>query len=203
MFLTADIKPDEKLAVMVFIHGGGYSGGSSIAVGPDFLIDQHVILVTLNYRLGVFGFLSLDSPDYSGNMGLKDQQFALKWVHENVDHFSGDNARVTLIGPSAGGASVHFQIFSAESRKYFRNAIPMSGSVDDFWASYGDNDHLAMAYKIAEELGDPKHSFKELVEFLKAVQVDKIAKYSGLNDFSRRTCQTVFSPIVESKMHAL
>lgn len=100
----ADIKPDEKLAVLFFIHGGGYieGSGNDLFHGNDFIVEQNVILVTINYRLGIFGFLSLDLPDYSGNMGLKDQQMALEWISENIDRFGGDNERITLVGHSAG-----------------------------------------------------------------------------------------------------
>lgn len=100
----ADVKLDQKLPVLFFIHGGGYLTGASneFLNGADFIIEQHVILVTVNYRLGIFGFLSLDSPDYSGNMGLKDQQLALKWVSENIEHFGGDVERITVFGHSAG-----------------------------------------------------------------------------------------------------
>lgn len=99
-----NVKTDEKLAVLFYIHGGGYVEGASddILNGADFIIEQQVILVTVNYRLGMFGFLSLDSPDYSGNMALKDQQVALKWVKENIEHFGGDNELITVFGHSAG-----------------------------------------------------------------------------------------------------
>lgn len=98
------MKPGEKLAVLFFIHGGGYVEGSSndYFYGPDFIVEKHTILVTMNYRLGLLGFLSLDTPEYSGNMGLKDQQLALKWVNSNIGRFGGDNKRVTVFGESAG-----------------------------------------------------------------------------------------------------
>lgn len=86
------------------IHGGSYRAGSSddFFFGPDFLVEKQTILVTMNYRLGILGFLSLNSTEYSGNMGLKDQQLALKWIHSNIRHFGGDNKRITIIGQSAG-----------------------------------------------------------------------------------------------------
>lgn len=89
---------------MFWIHGGAFYelSGNDFLFGPDFLIEQNVIVVTINYRLGVFGFLSLDTPEYSGNMGLKDQQMALKWVYENIDQFHGDKHRITIFGESAG-----------------------------------------------------------------------------------------------------
>lgn len=100
----ANISSNEKLAVLMFIHGGGYVEGSSdeFFYGHDFLIEKQIILVTMNYRLGMFGFLSLGLPEYSGNMGLKDQQMALKWLNENIDSFGGDNKRITILGHSAG-----------------------------------------------------------------------------------------------------
>lgn len=66
------------------------------------LMEKDVILVTFNYRLGVLGFLSLDLPEYSGNMALKDQQLALKWTSENIAYFGGDKNRITIFGQSAG-----------------------------------------------------------------------------------------------------
>lgn len=103
-FPLAERNSDEKLAVLFFIHGGGYTEGSSndIFYGPDFIIEKDTILVTFNYRLGPLGFLSLGSAEYSGNMGLKDQQLALKWTHANIDRFDGDNQRITILGHSAG-----------------------------------------------------------------------------------------------------
>lgn len=90
--------------MLFFIHGGGYSEGASddYYSGPDFIVEKQTIVVTINYRLGILGFLSLDTPEYSGNMGLKDQQLALKWISSNIDKFGGDNKRITIFGQSAG-----------------------------------------------------------------------------------------------------
>ncbi|XP_031637231.1 esterase B1-like [Contarinia nasturtii] len=128
----SDVK--SKLAVLFFIHGGGYTEGSyhDSIFGPDFIVEKETILVTINYRLGAFGFLSLDSPEYSGNMGLKDQQLALKWIHANIGRFGGDNKRITVFGQSAGGSATNYHMLSAESRKYFRNGILMSGSAFNY-----------------------------------------------------------------------
>lgn len=89
---------------MVYIFGGGFTrgNGDDQIVGPDFLIEKDVILVSFNYRVGIFGFMSLGTPEYSGNMGLKDQQLAMKWTYENIEYFGGDNSQITLSGHSAG-----------------------------------------------------------------------------------------------------
>lgn len=89
---------------MFWIHGGAYFtfSGNEYFNGPDFLIEQDVILVTCNYRLFILGFLSLNTPEYSGNMGLKDQQMALKWTFDNIEEFNGDSRRITVFGESAG-----------------------------------------------------------------------------------------------------
>lgn len=102
--ISADAKPDERLAVLFFIHGGSFrlGSGDDFFYGPDFIVEKQTILVTINYRLGVLGFLSLNSTEYSGNMGLKDQQLALKWIHSNIERFGGDNKRITIFGQSAG-----------------------------------------------------------------------------------------------------
>lgn len=76
--------------------------GNDQFYGADFFIEKHMILVTINYRLGIFGFLSLNSRDYSGNMGLKDQRIALKWIYENIDYFNGDKNKITVFGQSVG-----------------------------------------------------------------------------------------------------
>lgn len=94
----------KRLPVVASVYGGGFVMGLSddLFFGADLLMEQCVVLVTMNYRLGPFGFLSLAQPEYSGNMGLKDQQLALKWVHDNIYAFGGDKRNVTLIGNSAG-----------------------------------------------------------------------------------------------------
>lgn len=190
---------------MIFLHGGGFAqqSGNSYQFGPDFLIEKGVILITLNSRLGVFGYLSLGTPKYSGNMGLKDQQLALKWIYSNIKSFSGDTRRITLFGVSSGSALTHYHILSRASRKYFRNAILMSGTVNNFWALYGKSDHLQLAYEITMDSGYSVNSLGELILFLKTAPasfiISQIAKYTAGGGFERRTAQIQLAPIVESK----
>lgn len=96
-------KPISTLySVMIFVGGGAYISGDASSYGPDFLIEKDVILVTFNYRIGALGFLSLGTPLYSGNMGLKDQVMAFKWVKRNIRFFGGNPETVTVFGQSAG-----------------------------------------------------------------------------------------------------
>ncbi|MGX7896988.1 carboxylesterase/lipase family protein [Tsuneonella sp. HG222] len=126
----------KRLPVMVWIHGGAFANGmrSSPTYDGARFADEGVILVTLNYRLGIFGFLA--HPDLttqsdvrsSGNFGLEDQLAALRWVAANIAGFGGDPGNVTLFGQSAGGASVLDLVTSQRARGLFRRAIIQSGA---------------------------------------------------------------------------
>lgn len=104
---------------MVWIHGGTFIFGSANNTQADYLMEKPVIIVSVQYRLNVFGFLSLLDDHAKGNAGLKDQQFALRWVQENIQNFGGDPDKVTIFGESAGGASVQYHILSKTSQGPF------------------------------------------------------------------------------------
>ncbi|RXG57880.1 Venom carboxylesterase-6 [Armadillidium vulgare] len=110
--LLALINREENLPVMVFIHGGGFMGLGAYNFAPYVLMNRCIVLVVIQYRLGIFGFLSTEDSVMPGNMGLKDQQLALKWIKENIESFGGDSDRITIFGHSAGGASAHYHILS-------------------------------------------------------------------------------------------
>lgn len=152
----------ERLPVLVWIHGGGFTGGSGSAAvyNGAALASKGIIVVTLNYRLGVYGFLahpelSAESPAHaSGNYALLDQIAALRWVHDNIAAFGGDPSRVTVGGQSAGAASVHHLIASPLAKGLFGRAIAQSGS------GMGEDplDHKtaeARGKELTEEAGDP------------------------------------------------
>ncbi|MDE2596566.1 MAG: carboxylesterase family protein [Sphingomonadales bacterium] len=125
-----------KLPVMVWVHGGGFvNGGSSPAIysGENFARDG-VVLVSINYRLGRYGFFAhpgLAAEGFGGNFGFLDQIAALKWVKANVAAFGGDPARVTVFGESAGGMSMHMLLQSPLARGLFAGAIIESGGGRD------------------------------------------------------------------------
>jgi len=115
--------------VMVWIHGGAFQFGSSSSeeYGPERLLEEDIVLVTINYRLGPFGFLTTGDDIAPPNAGILDQRMALRWVQENIAAFAGDPQRVTLFGESAGGISVTAHMASPGSRGLFHQAIAMSG----------------------------------------------------------------------------
>ena len=122
--------------VMVFIHGGGFVNGAGTEPNYDgtALAAHGVVLVTLNYRLGVFGFLAhpaltREGGGTSGNYGLLDQIEALRWVHRNIAAFGGDPTRVTLFGESAGGTSVAMLLAIPAARGLFQRAILESPAI--------------------------------------------------------------------------
>ncbi|WP_425839283.1 carboxylesterase/lipase family protein [Streptomyces fractus] len=129
--LSAESSPTGR-PVMVYIHGGSFTGGSGDIDASRLSTDGNVIVVSLNYRLGVFGFLGhpgLDtSESSSGNFGLQDQQAGLRWVQHNIAAFGGDPDNVTLFGGSAGAMSVCYQLASPDTVGLFDKAIMESGS---------------------------------------------------------------------------
>lgn len=99
----------DKRPVMVWIHGGAFimGDGDDGAAGPDHFISEDVVYVTINYRLGILGFLSTGDSAAVGNYGMKDMVLALQWVQNNIVNFGGDPDQVTIFGVSAGGVAVH------------------------------------------------------------------------------------------------
>ena len=147
---------DGKLPVMVWIYGGGFTGGSSsmpLTSGTGFA-KQGVILVAANYRVGRFGFfafpaLSQEHPEeLKGNYAYMDQIAALKWVQQNIAAFGGDPNNVTIFGFSAGGVSVHSLLTMPMARGLFQKAIVESG---------GSRDSVLTARPISKDGIDPNY----------------------------------------------
>ncbi len=134
--VTTAAKPNEKLPVFFWIHGGGYGAGSGSEPRHDgeALARKGVVVVTINYRLGVFGFmahpeLTAESPhNASGDQALADMIAALRWVKANAAAFGGDPGNVTIVGESAGSDAVSRMMISPEAKGLFHRAIGESGS---------------------------------------------------------------------------
>nr|CAI5868612.1 unnamed protein product [Callosobruchus analis] len=167
---------------MFFIYGGGFVAGASSEVnfGPYFLMEEEVILVSFNYRVGPYGFLSTGDDFVSGNAGLKDQNLALKWVNQYISYFGGDPTKITIFGQSAGSASCAYHIMSPLSKGLFRGAILYSGTTLSPWA-YQRNHQLwsRNLIKLMDPMNYEKYNTsKTIYEYLKQAPADRINKAS-------------------------
>ena len=140
LYLNAWTRPGQRKApVIVYIHGGAFfiGSGSAPLYDGENLSQESVVFVNLNYRLGPLGFLALpelskESPNHaSGNYGLMDQIFALRWIRDNIDAFGGDPANITIVGQSAGSMSVLALQASPLAKGLFHRAVGMSGAMID------------------------------------------------------------------------
>lgn len=155
---------------MVFIHGGDFivGSGSPEKYCPSFLMSEDIVYVSINYRLGVLGFLQLNdtSLGISGNAGMKDQVLALKWVQTNINKFGGDPNNVTIFGESAGSASVNYHLLSPSSKGLFHKAILQSGCVLNPWSELHPKSHDILKY-----LNLANKSQSEIMETLRKIPV--------------------------------
>lgn len=163
-----------NLPVMVWIHGGGFVGGSSASPNTSGIgfARQGVVLVAMNYRLGRFGFfahpaLGRERPEENkGNYAYMDQIAALQWVKRNIAAFGGDPDNVTIFGFSAGGVSVHSLLASPQARGLFHRAIAQSG---------GSRDSVLTARPMSEDGVDPNYPVSAEtigIQFAKSMGID-------------------------------
>ncbi len=165
--VPADTLADAALPVMVWIHGGSYvTGAGDLPIyDPSALVqEQNVVVVSVTYRLGLFGYLRhAASP---GNLGLLDQRTALQWVQRNIEHFGGDPANVTVFGESAGGDSVAHLMIAEGAAGLMRRAIVMSAPLGLMPGR--DKMYAAMADRVGGL--DPSASQQEVLERTNALQ---------------------------------
>lgn len=188
-----------RFPVMIWFHGGGWIAGAghSEYYGPKFLLDFDLVLVTVNYRLGPLGFLSTEDLECPGNLGLKDQQQAMRWVHENIVYFSGDPNRVTLFGESAGGASVHYHMVSPLSAGLFHRGISQSGNFYNPWTLASPGIAKMRAMTLGKNLGCSIENSKELIECLRTKSAEEII---GIDHLFKKFgyCPMIpFRPVIE------
>lgn len=152
--------------------------GSSEHYNPENFIAEDIVFVTLNYRLNSFGFLNTGDGSVTGNMGLKDQQLAMKWIKNNIHHFNGDANKVTLMGHSAGAASVHYHMLAPSSRGLFSGAISQSGTALARWAFIKNPG--GQAVDLAKKLNCPVNNTNLMVECLRNLSAQDIATVQAL-----------------------
>uniref|UniRef100_A0A8R1HLS6 Carboxylic ester hydrolase n=1 Tax=Caenorhabditis japonica TaxID=281687 RepID=A0A8R1HLS6_CAEJA len=169
--------------VMVFIHGGGFELGSSRDYCAYSLANtlplKDVVLVTINYRLGILGFFTTGDDVCRGNFGLWDQTLALQWVQKHIASFGGNPNNVTIFGQSAGGASVDLLSLSPHSRDLFHKVIPMSGCADTHFAMRTAKNEAKVCREFAEKKGFQGSGTAELVDFLKNLSAATISEKIG------------------------
>ncbi|XP_076173591.1 esterase E4 [Ptiloglossa arizonensis] len=176
---TPVLDKEARKAVMVWFHPGGWNTGMAddMLFGPDFLVENDVVVITVNYRLGALGFLNTGDESALGNAGMKDQVMALKWVKDNIHFFGGCPNRVTIFGASSGGASVQYHMLSPMSEGLFSGAIEQSGTTINPWAiSYNPRE---LAFMLGEALGIRTTDSAELVQKLTEFHVKDIIAASN------------------------
>ncbi|XP_062580478.1 uncharacterized protein LOC134242419 [Saccostrea cucullata] len=165
IFVPHNVSESFKKPVMVWIHGGGFTVGSAhVYDSSELALQGDVIVVTIQYRLGIFGFFSLGRNEALGNYGLWDQMLALEWVHQNIESFGGDPSSVTIFGESAGGASVSLLALIPQNKNRFQRVIAQSGTMTASWAT---TDSTEASYAIGELMGCSKNLTSEFVNCMK------------------------------------
>ncbi|BES89328.1 esterase [Nesidiocoris tenuis] len=188
--------PDGKLLDVIFyIHGGAFTSGAGAIYGPTYLLDRDVVYVNINYRLDVFGFLSLEDDIVPGNNGLKDQNLALKWVNQHISAFGGDPNKITIVGMSAGAGSVHFHVLSPQSKGLFQKAIASSGVAMNPWAFAKAPRENGLA--LAKIVGCPTNDSKLAVECMRSRHAEDLIFAVGQLKKWRSLPLTIFAPVIE------
>lgn len=129
------------MPVIAYIHGGGFTTGSAIISSPRVMMDRDIVFVTINYRLGAFGYLATGTREAPGNAAMKDQVLALRWIKRNIAAFGGDDENITVWGMSAGSISATAHMVSPLAVGLFHRVIAMSGSISS---------HTNMAHNVMD-----------------------------------------------------
>lgn len=149
-------RTEDVVPVLAWIHGGGFTHGSSgqdVNNGAVLAASTGLVVVSFNYRLGFLGFLDTQSTEAPGNVGLLDQNMALRWIRENIDQYGGDASKVTIFGDSAGGMSVHGHLISPISKGLFIRACLMSGTLHGRDFAQTANDSISKGNTVAAAVG--------------------------------------------------
>lgn len=164
-----------SLPVMVWIHGGGLRSGSGSSYNPIDMVKQgKVIVITINYRLGILGFLAHPAFDQEGhniaNYGIMDQQLALRWVKDNIAGFGGNPKNITIFGESGGATSIYANLASPLAAGLFQKAIIQSGFVSDISPKNAED----LGISFAKQVGCDKGTSKETAACLRNLPVSTI-----------------------------
>ncbi|XP_006114180.2 neuroligin-4, X-linked isoform X2 [Pelodiscus sinensis] len=183
---------NSKKPVMVYIHGGSYMEGTGNMIDGSILASYgNVIVATLNYRLGVLGFLSTGDQAAKGNYGLLDQIQALRWIEENIGSFGGDPKRVTIFGSGAGASCVSLLTLSHYSEGLFQKAIIQSGTALSSWAvNYQPAKYTRI---LADKVGCDMLDTTDLVECLRNKNYKELIQQT----ITPATYHIAFGPVID------
>nr|XP_006818593.1 PREDICTED: cholinesterase-like [Saccoglossus kowalevskii] len=192
-----------KKAVVIWMHGGAFYISSGSAPEHDGTVMSalgNIIVVTINYRLGPLGFLSTGDEVATGNYGLLDQRQAIIWVRENIEAFGGDIDRITVMGESAGAASIGLHLLSHGSRGLFKRAIMQSGSGHSPWAIVPSSEVARKrSFALGELVGCSHTTTSQLIQCLRQVPADSLVQAQLLvtNKTGEAKNAIAFTPIVD------
>ncbi|XP_029992389.1 carboxylesterase 3 isoform X2 [Sphaeramia orbicularis] len=173
VYAPAEAAKGDKLPVMVWIHGGGLTvGAASQFDGSPLAAYENMVMVIIQYRLGILGFLSTRDEHAQGNWGFLDQLMALKWVQENVEAFGGDPQTVTVAGESAGGISASILSLSPQAKGLFHRAIFQSGVAT--LGTYTTHDPSVNTKIIANLTGCDRSNTEEMVQCIRAMSKEQL-----------------------------
>uniref|UniRef100_A0ABM0M9G9 Carboxylic ester hydrolase n=1 Tax=Saccoglossus kowalevskii TaxID=10224 RepID=A0ABM0M9G9_SACKO len=194
---TPSPKPNNA-AVMVWIYGGAFIGGTAsldVYDGKYLAGTQDIIMVSMNYRVGSFGFLATGDQRATGNYGMYDQVLALKWVKSNIGAFGGNPNRITIFGESAGAASVGLHLLSPLSEPLFNRAILQSGTPDAEWAVM-THDEAETRSQILGSFHGCNFAQSDFVDCLRNVNASDL---SALEWVTSQFSKMPWTPIVDGK----
>lgn len=206
IYVPNNISSTAKRSVMVWVHGGAYQVGSATTYNATMLAAHgDVVVVTINYRLGIFGFLSFNDTLARGNFGLWDQILALKWVNENIADYTGNPDSVTIFGQSAGGFSVSLLSLIPQNKGLFHRVIAQSGVSDTFFAI--TNDTKLVSAVISDASGCPydpvTKDYKKVLSCLRSKSAIDIQK--TLNFVEGKVTSTIridipLAPVIDGEL---
>ena len=187
-------------SVLVWIHGGGYSSGTTtleLYDGSVLAGTNDVIVASMNYRLGPFGFLYLGHEEAPGNMGLYDQTLAIEWIKSNAAAFGGDPESLTLFGESAGAGAVSLHLMSPVSRHLARRAILQSGSANTPWSDMSTDRAKRLAMTLAKDVGCADDQIDDPVAIVECLRTVDASKLSAAQFLHPAKFGSVFGPAVD------
>lgn len=203
VYVPNNLQSQIRLPVMVYIHGGAFVEGSGTDPlgSPKYLIQKDVIVVYINYRVGMYGFMCTDSPKAPGNIGLKDQLLALKWVKNHIEAFGGDRNKITVFGESAGAMSIHLHLLSPHEKVFDQAIIESGPSTSPFSIEDTNND---VPFEIAKALGFIPINLDEALDYIAKANVHlAVAAASKISKDSQYSNEPATKACVEREFEGI